>query len=164
MSASDATWSVVSDPTELAAITGTPIPRVATKVRRALHPLDCDWLAASPLCLVATAGADGRCDVSPRGDPAGFAHVLDERTIALPDRPGNRRVDAFSNVLENPRAGLIFLVPGRGDTLRVNGSARIVRDAPFFDTMVVGGHRPRLALVVDVEEVFHHSHRLAASG
>lgn len=82
--------------------------------------------------------------------------MLDERTIAVPDRAGNRRVDGFVNVLSNPQVGLIFLVPGRGDTLRVNGHARIVSDATFFDDMVVKGNRPRLALVVDVEEVFFH--------
>jgi hypothetical protein len=105
---------------------------------------------------VATAGADGSCDVSPRGDPPGAVLVLDERTIAIADRPGNRRVDGFRNILENPQVGLLFVVPGRGDTLRVNGSARLLRDAPFFDEMVVKGHRPRLALLVGVQEVFYH--------
>lgn len=125
-------------------------------MRDRLHPLDREWLARSPLCLVATAGADGSCDVSPKGDPAGFALVLDDRTIALPERPGNKRMDGFRNILANPQVGLIFLLPGRGDTLRVNGRARIVREAPFFDRMTVRGHRPRLALQVEVEEVFHH--------
>jgi PPOX class probable FMN-dependent enzyme len=150
------TWSVVRDADELRALVGTPIQRVADKVRPALHELDREWLAAAPLCLVATAGADGTCDVCPRGDPPGFTHVVDERTIAIPDRPGNRRVDGFGNVLENPHVGLIFLVPGRGDTLRINGSAQLLSDAPFFDEMVVRGHRPRLALLVHVHEVFFH--------
>jgi PPOX class probable FMN-dependent enzyme len=152
----EATWSIVGDEAGLEAIVGAPIARAVTKVRPALHQLDREWLAASPLCLVATASADGRCDVSPRGDPPGFAHVLDERTIAIPDRPGNRRADGFRNVLSNPHVGLIFLLPGRGDALRINGRAEIVSDAPFFDELVVAGHRPRLALVVHVDEVFHH--------
>ena len=83
-------------------------------------------------------------------------HVIDERTIALAERPGNRRADGYRNVLQNPGVGLVFLIPGRGDTLRINGRARLVSDAPFFDEMVVKGHRPVLALVVEVDEVFHH--------
>ncbi len=157
MAQPNATWAVVSDEAQLREIVGTPIPRVADKVRTTLHELDRAWLGTSPMCLVATSAADGTCDVSPRGDPPGFvAHVIDDRTIAIPDRPGNRRVDGFRNVLENPQAGLIFLIPGRGDSLRINGRATLVRDAPFFDEMVVGGNRPRLALVVEVAEVFYH--------
>jgi uncharacterized protein len=142
---------------ELDAVLGEPTPVVARKVRDRLGPLDRAWLAASPLCLVATTDAEGRCDVSPKGDPAGgLAVVLDDRTVALAERPGNRRADGFRNVLVNPHAGLLFLVPGRGDTLRVNGRARVLRDAPFFDRLVVAGHRPALALLVEVEEVFFH--------
>lgn len=150
-------WSQITTPEELTALVGEPIPRVRDKVRPTLHDLDRQWLAASPFCLVATADADGRCDVSPKGDPAGqLAHVLDERTLAIAERPGNQRVDGFHNVLANPHVGLLFLIPGRDDTLRVNGRARLVSDAPFFDDLVVKGHRPVLAMVVDVEEVFHH--------
>ncbi|WP_320669919.1 pyridoxamine 5'-phosphate oxidase family protein [Patulibacter defluvii] len=142
---------------ELTAIVGEPLPRVRDKVRRRLHELDRQWLAASPFCLVATADADGRCDVSPKGDPPGdLVHVLDDATIALAERPGNRRADGFRNILENPHVGLLFLLPGRGDTLRINGRARLLRDAPWFDQLVVKGHRPRLALVVEIEEVLHH--------
>lgn len=146
----------VSTHEELIGIIGTPVPRVANKVRRSLHDDDRQWLAASPFCLVATADATGALDVSPKGDPAGFAHVLDETTIALPERPGNRRADGFHNVIDNPQVGLIFLIPGRGDTLRINGRARIVSGAAFFDDMIVKGHRPVLALVVDIDEVFYH--------
>ena len=103
-----------------------------------------------PFCLIATADADGACDVSPKGDPPGFALALDDGTLAIPERPGNRRVDGYQNVLANPRVGLLFVVPGRTDTLRVNGRALLVSDAPFFDRMVVEGHRPVLALVVHV--------------
>ena len=142
---------------ELEALVGTPNRHARDKVRTELHDLDRQWLAASPFCLLATSDADGNCDVSPKGDPAGqLAYVLDDRTVAIAERPGNRRVDGYRNVIANPHAGLIFLVPGRGDTLRINGRARLVSDAPFFDQMVVKGHRPILALVVGVDEVFHH--------
>jgi PPOX class probable FMN-dependent enzyme len=146
----------VHDEAELRDLLGEPSQRVLDKDRDHLHELDRQWLAASPFCLVATSAADGTCDVSPKGDPIGFVHVIDDRTIAIPERPGNRRADGYRNVLSNPHVGLIFLVPGRGDTLRINGRARLVRDAPFFDEMVVRGHRPVLAMVVDIDQVFHH--------
>jgi uncharacterized protein len=142
---------------ELVAVVGVPLQRVANKVRPKLHQLDREWLAASPFCLVATADENGACDVSPKGDPPGqLAYVIDDSTIALAERPGNRRADGYKNVLANPDVGLIFLIPGRGDTLRINGRARLVCDAPFFDDMIVKGHRPILALVVEIEEIFHH--------
>ena len=150
------TWQTVQDEAELRELVGTPIPRVAEKVRSELSEMHLAVLAGSPFWLMATSGADGRCDVSPKGDPAGSVHVLDARTIALPERPGNRRADGFLNLLANPHVGLLFVVPGRGDTLRVNGRAQLVRDAPFFDDLVVAGHRPALATVVTVEEVFFH--------
>jgi PPOX class probable FMN-dependent enzyme len=94
--------------------------------------------------------------VSPKGDPPGFTLVLDDRTIALPERPGNRRADGFQNILTNPHVGLLYLVPGRGETLRINGRARLVRDAKFFDQLVVKGHRPQFAVVVEIEQIFFH--------
>jgi PPOX class probable FMN-dependent enzyme len=146
----------ITSETELRELLGTPLPRAAGKERNSLHELHRQWLAASPFCLVATSAAGGSCDVSPKGDPPGFAMVLDDRTIALPERAGNRRADGFRNVLTNPYVGLLFLVPGRGDTLRINGRARLVANAPFFDAMSVRGSRPLLAMVVDVEQVFFH--------
>lgn len=141
---------------ELRALLGEPLPRTATKDRPRLHARDREWLAASPFCLIATSGGDGTCDVSPKGDPPGFTLVLDEVTLAIPDRPGNRRADGFRNLLQNPHVGLLYLVPGRGETLRINGRARLVREAPFFDRMIVKGHRPALALVVAIEQIFFH--------
>jgi len=141
---------------ELEAIVGTPLPAAANKTRPRLHEIDRAWLAAAPLAFLATSDDEGRLDVSPKGDPAGFALVLDDATIAIPERPGNRRADGFHNLLRNPRVGLLFAIPGRGDTLRINGRATIVRDASFFDDMVVRGNRPVLATVVDIEEVFFH--------
>ncbi|MEU7756452.1 pyridoxamine 5'-phosphate oxidase family protein [Micromonospora sp. NPDC049101] len=141
---------------ELRELLGEPTARAANKERQRLHERDREWLAASPFCLLATAGADGSCDVSPKGDPAGFAMVLDDTTIALPERPGNRRADGYRNILDNPHVGLLFLIPGRTDTLRINGRARLVSDAPWFDDMVVKGHRPVLAVVVEIEQIFYH--------
>ncbi|MDU0314505.1 pyridoxamine 5'-phosphate oxidase family protein [Phycicoccus sp. M110.8] len=146
----------IETPEQLTALLGEPLPRVRDKVRPALHDLDREWLAASPFCLVATSAADGSCDVSPKGDPPGFVRVLDDTTVAVPERLGNKRADGYRNVLSNPHVGLISIVPGRGDTLRINGRAHLVSDAPWFDDMVVKGHRPVLALVVEVDEVFHH--------
>jgi predicted pyridoxine 5'-phosphate oxidase superfamily flavin-nucleotide-binding protein len=129
---------------ELVAVVGVPLPRVANKVRPKLHQLDREWLAASPFCLVATADENGACDVSPKGDPPGhLAYVIDDSTIALAERPGNRRADGYKNVLANPHVGLIFLIPGRGDTLRINGRARLVCDAPFFDDRQGSPAHPR---------------------
>jgi PPOX class probable FMN-dependent enzyme len=151
------TWTEISTPGQLADLLGRPAPRIRDKARPALLDLDREWLAASPFCVMATASADGDCDASPKGDPAGqLVHVLDDRTIALAERPGNRRADGYRNVLQNPHVGLVFLIPGRGDTLRINGRARLVSDAPFFDEMTVKGHRPLLAVVVEIDEVFHH--------
>jgi PPOX class probable FMN-dependent enzyme len=146
----------VGSEAELRELLGEPMPRAVTKERTLLHERDREWLAASPFCLIATSGPDGACDVSPKGDPPGFAHVIDDTTIAIPDRPGNRRVDGFRNILANPHVGLVFLVPGRGETLRINGRARLVREAPFFDGMIVKGNRPKLALVVEIEQIFFH--------
>jgi PPOX class probable FMN-dependent enzyme len=141
---------------QLREVVGHPTDAVANKVRPALLQEHRDWLAHSPFCMLATAGADGTCDVSPKGDPPGFTLVLDDHTIAIPERKGNRRADGYLNVLANPHVGLVYVVPGRPDTLRVNGRATLLRDAPFFDDMVVKGHRPVLALLVEVEQVFFH--------
>lgn len=145
----------VTSAEELASF-GVPEPAVRDKVRDRLDPLDVSWLSAAPLVFVGTSTPDGRVDVSPKGDPAGFAVVLDEGHLVIPERAGNKRMDGFHNILANPHVGLLFVIPGRGDTLRVNGVARIVTDGPFWDRLVVKGHRPQLALLVEVEEVFYH--------
>jgi PPOX class probable FMN-dependent enzyme len=140
----------------LRAIVGYPLPATANKVKDRLSEAQQDWLRHSPLGFVATMDGDGRVDVSPKGDPPGFVQIIDDTTIAIPERPGNRRVDGYLNVLQRPRVGTVFLIPGRGDTLRINGTARIMADAPYFDAMAVGGKRPILALEIDVDEVFFH--------
>ncbi|MFT4287735.1 MSMEG_1061 family FMN-dependent PPOX-type flavoprotein [Nocardioides sp.] len=150
-------WTEITNLDDLIEVVGLPGERAAAKGRAALLDVDRAWLAASPFCLVATADAAGNCDVSPKGDPAGqLVHVLDDTTIAIPERPGNKRADGYRNILQNPHVGLNFVIPGRGDTLRINGRARLVRDADFFDELVVRGHRPALALVVEIEDIFFH--------
>jgi PPOX class probable FMN-dependent enzyme len=141
---------------ELREVIGLPNDAAVRKERTKLHLFDRQWLAESPFCLIATAHAAGACDVSPKGDPPGFTLVLDDTTIAIPERAGNRRADGYRNILTNPHVGLVYLLPGRGDTLRINGRARLVIDDALLDRMVEQGHRPLLALVVDVEEVFFH--------
>lgn len=140
----------------LRAIVGEPHPAVANKVAGALADVHRTWLAHSPLCFLATTDADGRVDVSPKGDPPGFVHIIDNHTIAIPERPGNKRVDGYLNILQNPQVGTLFVIPGRGDTVRINGRARIVSDADYFDDLAVNGKRPILALEIAVEEVFFH--------
>jgi PPOX class probable FMN-dependent enzyme len=146
----------VSTAGELRSIVGTPDDAVANKVKDRLSPVQRDWLAHCPLGFIATTDARGRVDVSPKGDPPGFVHVIDDTTIAIPERPGNRRADGYLNVLQRPHVGTLFLIPGRGDTLRINGSARILSDADYFDTLAVKGKRPIVALEISIEEVFFH--------
>jgi uncharacterized protein len=158
MAATKTSVSEITSEAELReALGGGPSGRAATKDRPALHPLQVEWLRKSPFCVLATSDAAGNCDASPKGDPAGqLIHVLDPRTIVIAERPGNQRADGYLNVLSNPHVGLIALIPGRNDTLRVNGRARIVRDAPWFDDLRVRGQRPVLALLIEIEQVFSH--------
>jgi PPOX class probable FMN-dependent enzyme len=146
----------ITSEAQLRELLGAPAAAALAKERNALHEFDREWLAASPFCLLATSGADGSCDVSPKGDPPGFTLVLDDSTVALPERAGNRRADGYRNILANPHVGLIYLLPGRTDTLRINGRARLVTDGDLLDRMVVKGHRPVLAVVVEIDQVFHH--------
>lgn len=146
----------VTSEQRLRQIVGYPADYVANKVAPKLTQIHRDWLAHSPLGFVATADASGRVDVSPKGDPRGFVHVIDDATIAIPERPGNKRADGYLNVLQQPCVGTIFLVPGRGDTLRINGRAAIIEDADYFDALAVKGNRPVLALEIAVDEVFFH--------
>lgn len=114
------------------------------------------WIERSPFLVMTTSDADGRLDCSPKGDPAGFVKVLDDKTLAIPDRPGNRRFDGFLNILQTGRIGLIFFVPNRNETVRVNGTAEVVRDLPLREKMAINGRVPELAVLVHVEEAFYH--------
>ena len=141
---------------ELRKILGSVTEPAKSKVRTVLDDIDIEWISVSPFCLIATSDGNGNCDVSPKGDPPGFSRVVDSTTLLIPDRPGNRRADGLNNILENGHVGLIYFIPGRGDTLRINGHAKILKDCAEFDTMIVGGHRPSLGLLVDIKEVFYH--------
>ena len=112
------------------------------------------FIALSPFVVLASAGADGRVDCSPRGDPAGFVAVLDDRTVLLPDRRGNNRTDSLTNVLENPYVGMLFMIPGVNETLRLNGRATLTTDPAHLEPLAVKGRAPRSGLLVQVEEVF----------
>ncbi|AEF41989.1 pyridoxamine 5'-phosphate oxidase family protein [Hoyosella subflava] len=149
-------YRAVTDGVRLRALLGDVAARASTKERHTLHARDREWLALSPFCIIATSDMHGNCDASPKGDPPGFVHVIDNSTIAVPERPGNRRGDGYHNILENPHAGIISLIPGRNETLRINGRAHLVEDAPFFDQLVVKGHRPILAIVVEIDTIFFH--------
>ena len=118
-----------------------------------------DFIALSPLCILSSFDADGRADTSPRGDPPGFVAVLDDQTLLIPDRPGNNQIDSLRNIAEHPRVGLLFLVPGMNETLRVSGTAEIVDDAELLAPMTVGGKPPLSGLRVTVEEAFLHCGR-----
>ncbi|MFI6274914.1 MSMEG_1061 family FMN-dependent PPOX-type flavoprotein [Streptomyces sp. NPDC050988] len=149
-------WVELTSSAELRELLGEPWPIVIEKVHDQLTDKDRDIVTQSPFCLLATSDAGGNCDVSPRGDAPGFTYVIDSRTLALPDRPGNRRGDSFHNVLDNPHAGLLYLIPGSKEVLRVNGRARILTDAPFFDAMKLDDQRPTLALVLEIDEIYLH--------
>ncbi len=124
------------------------------KIVDRLNPLTRQFVERSPFVVVATGRPDGGLDVSPRGDPAGFVRILDERTLLLPDRPGNKLADTLTNLLEDDRIALLFLIPGVDDTFRVNGRARIVDDAELLAPSAVEGKVPRLGIVVTVEEAY----------
>ncbi|MGE0759388.1 MAG: MSMEG_1061 family FMN-dependent PPOX-type flavoprotein [Pirellulaceae bacterium] len=147
---------VVSTVEELEAVLGRPNPRVARKVIFTLDAHCRQFIGRSPFVLVASADRNGNVDITPKGDPPGFVRILDDSTLAIPERPGNRRADTFRNVLENPDVGLIFLIPGKRETLRVSGRAAIVRDLELRSAMAIGGRIPELALVVFVGEAFIH--------
>ena len=133
---------------------GSPTALVAAKVADRLNHLTRQFVEASPFVCVATARPDGGLDVSPRGDPPGFVRILDERTLLLPECPGNRLADTLTNVLADPRIALLFLIPGVGDTFRVNGRAVVVDDAQLLAPSAVGGKTPRLGILVSIEEAY----------
>src|SRR6516225_10930916 len=123
---------------ELRDLLGVPTGRAVTKERTRLHAVDREWLAVSPFCILATSDADGNCDASPKGDPAGhLVHVLDDTTVAIAERPGNKRADGYLNILANPHIGIISMIPGRNETLRISGRARLRGEARFFAALPV---------------------------
>ncbi|MDX1948393.1 MAG: pyridoxamine 5'-phosphate oxidase family protein [Pirellulaceae bacterium] len=139
---------------ELLAVVGTPGPLALKKELTALDEHMRRFIAHSPFLILSTYSAGGKCDASPRGDAPGFVRVIDDRTLLIPDRRGNRRVDSFRNVMDTGRAGLLFLIPGVGETLRVNGRAALIRDPAWLEPLAADGKVPQLGLAIEVEECF----------
>ena len=144
---------------ELRDVYKPPAPRASQKVLGHLDVHCQSFIALSPLCVLSSAGANGQADASPRGDPPGFVQVLDEKTLLLPDRPGNNQVDSLQNIVQNPGVGLLFFVPGMNETLRVKGKAEIVTDAETLELMTWKQRAPLSGLKVTVEEAFLHCGR-----
>jgi PPOX class probable FMN-dependent enzyme len=147
---------VVADEAELRAIIGTPTETVLLKLADRLNELTRQFIERSPFLCVATVAPDGGLDVTPRGDGAGFVRILDDRTLLIPERPGNRIADTLTNLLADPRVALLFLIPGVGDTFRVNGRAAITDDAELLAPSAVEGKPPKLGLLVSIEEAYTH--------
>jgi hypothetical protein len=152
----DDTRLTISEEDQLRALYGEPGDLVRRKELPTLDGHCRAFIAASPFLVIATADAKGRADASPRGDGPGFVAIVDERTLLIPDRPGNKRLDSLRNVLENPNVGLIFFVPGMNETLRVNGRAELITDRALLEPLAVGGKVPLSGIVVRIEEAYLH--------
>jgi uncharacterized protein len=144
----------ITDEGALRAIVGSPTDLVASKIADRLNDLTRQFVERSPFVCVATKLPGGGVDVSPRGDPAGFVRILDERTLLIPDRPGNRLADTLTNLLADPSIGLLFLIPGVGDSFRVNGRGAITDDVELLAPSAVEGSPPRLGIVVSIDEAY----------
>ena len=147
---------VITTRQRLRELSGQPSQRASNKIIDHVDDICRRFIAACPFVMVASRGADGRMELSPKGDPLGFVAVLDKKTLAIPDRPGNHRLDTFENLLTHSEVGLFFMIPGNGDTLRVSGKGRIVRDGSLQARLAVNGKDPNLVLIVTVEEAFMH--------
>ena len=145
---------LITDEAALRAWIGQPSPQTCLKISDRLNTQTRQFIERSPFVCVATADAQGRCDLSPRGDPAGFVQILDDRTLLLPERPGNRLADTLRNLLANPQLGLLFIVPGVTDTFRVNGRAVLTTDTALLQPCAVDGKVPTLGILVDIEEAY----------
>ena len=141
---------------DLRAKFGEVHPLAIAKTRPALDRYSRQFIAMSPFLVISTADSKGKADLSPRGDPPGFVHVVDDRTILIPDRPGNNRLDTMANITANPNVGCLFFIPGFEDTLRLNGKARITDDAALLAHCTVNGKAPKVGILITVEEVFMH--------
>jgi uncharacterized protein len=144
----------ISTEAQLRALIGDPAELTRAKVSDRLNAMTRQFIERSPFVCLATSNAAGHCDVSPRGDPAGFVRILDDRTLLLPERPGNRLADSLRNLLANPHIGLLFVVPGCTDTFRVNGRALITTDAALLAPCAVEGKLPLLGVLVDIDEAY----------
>jgi len=149
-----ATISGITSEDELRELIPEPQELVVSKIVNRLNDLTRQFVDRSPFMCMATSAPDGSCDVSPRGDPAGFVRILDERTLLIPDRPGNRIADSLRNILANPHVGLLFMIPGVGDTFRVNGRATLVTDEELLADCEVDGKVPKLGILVEIDEAY----------
>jgi uncharacterized protein len=147
---------IVTSIDEVRSVIGEPRAPIVAKVIDHISDICRAFIETSPFALIASSNASGQCDVSPRGDPTGFVHVLDEKHLAIPDRPGNRLAATFTNLVENPHLALIFMIPGKLETLRVSGEARIVRDEAIRNSTAINGKVPEFAIVVYVEHAQIH--------
>jgi uncharacterized protein len=147
---------VIQNEAQLRDILGYPGQAALNKVIPEIDAICRAFIEQSPFLLLGSTDANGSLDVSPKGDPAGFVQVMDSKTLLIPDRPGNRRGDTLSNLLQNPNIGLLFLVPGRSDTLRVNGTAQIVRDDAVRERFIMQGKVPIFVIAVTIKDVFFH--------
>lgn len=154
MTAHRLTNHVITDLASLRARIGEPSAIVRAKISDRLNALTRQFIERAPFLCLATSDADGRCDVSPRGDPPGFVRILDDATLLIPERPGNRLADSLRNILANPRVGVLFVIPGVGDTFRVNGRATLTTDEALLAPSAVEGIAPRLGILVDIEEAY----------
>jgi len=150
------TSQVITDEATLRALLGEPSDLVRKKIAPQLNRLTRQFIERSPFACVSTSAPDGSCDVSPRGGAPGFVRILDERTLLVPDRPGNKLADALRNILANPHVGLLFIIPGIGETFRVNGRATLTTDAALLAPSVVDGKAPKLGIIVDIVEAYLH--------
>ena len=148
------TTRVIRTEAQLRALIGEPAPLTCAKISDRLNAATRLFVERSPFVCIATSDAHGHCDLSPRGDPAGFVRIVDERTLLLPERPGNRLADSLRNMLANPHVGLLFIVPGVTDTFRVNGRATITSDAELLAPSAVEGKPPLLGILVDIDEAY----------
>lgn len=147
---------VIRDEQSLRGLFHATHPLAAQKCLGFLDKHAQDFIRRSPFLCIGTQNMDQKADVSPRGDPVGFVRILDAHTLAIPDRPGNNRLDTLSNIIANPSVGLLFIIPGFDDTLRVNGRASLVTDPRILDSMSIENRTPKLAIIVEVSEVFLH--------
>ncbi|GGD81139.1 pyridoxamine 5'-phosphate oxidase family protein [Paenibacillus nasutitermitis] len=147
---------VVESEEELRSLYGYPGELVNNKTIAFMDHHCREFIAKSPLLFMATSDSSGACDVSPRGDAEGFVYVLDDKHLVIPERPGNRRFDSLRNLMENPQVGLIFIIPGLEETLRINGQASIVKDQEIMKHMEAHGKVPMIGIGVEVEECFIH--------
>jgi PPOX class probable FMN-dependent enzyme len=148
------TSQIIEREGDLRELIGEPLPSVCAKIAARLTPLTRLLVERSPFLCVATSNEQGHCDVSPRGDPAGFVRILDDATLLIPERPGNRLADALRNILVNPHVGLLFLIPGVDDTFRVNGRASLTTDESLLAPCEVEGKAPKLGILIDIEEAY----------